>query len=161
MAPFQIRSINQADQSWLPDFFVDRWGSTRAVVRGVLFVPHELPGFVAEMDGTVIGVVTYRFLDGRTGEVATLDSLREGIGVGGGLMRAVVEEMRRQRRSQLVVVTTNDNLHALRFYQKCGFVLTDLRVNALALSRRIKPEIPLLGIDDIPLRDEIELAMTL
>ena len=49
----------------------------------------------------------------------------------------------------------------MRFYQKRGFVLVAVHRNALAESRRLKPEIPLIGIDDIPLRDEIELEMEL
>jgi ribosomal protein S18 acetylase RimI-like enzyme len=69
--------------------------------------------------------------------------------------------MRAHGRRRLVVVTTNDNLHALRFYQKRGFVLAELRTNALAAARQIKPEIPLFGNDNIPLRDEIELALNL
>jgi hypothetical protein len=32
---------------------------------------------------------------------------------------------------------------------------------AITEARRLKPEIPLLGIDDIPIRDEIELQMKL
>ncbi len=62
---------------------------------------------------------------------------------------------------RLVVVTTNDNLNALRFYQKRGFILVQLRPNALARSRQLKPQIPLVGMDGIPLRDEIELEMDL
>ena len=38
------------DQTWLPDFFRIHWGSTRQVVRDAIFVPHELPGFVAESE---------------------------------------------------------------------------------------------------------------
>jgi hypothetical protein len=59
------------------------------------------------------------------------------------------------------LITTNDNLDALRFYQKRGFRIAGVRPNALDLSRRIKPEIPLVGEDGIPLRDEIELEMAL
>jgi hypothetical protein len=33
--------------------------------------------------------------------------------------------------------------------------------NALDDSRLLKPEIPLIGLDEIPLRDEIELEITL
>ena len=56
---------------------------------------------------------------------------------------------------------TNDNLEALRFYQTRGLVLAAIHCNALERSRRIKPEIPLVGKHGIPLRDEIELEMLL
>ena len=42
-----------------------------------------------------------------------------------------------------------------------GFVLVAVHPNALEQSRKIKPEIPLIGDDGIPLRDEIELEMML
>ena len=161
MDTVDIRPLTTRDQAWLPRFFETHWGSTRQVVRGAIFTPHELPGFVAEANGAVIGLVTYRLLDEQTSEVATLNSLRERSGIGGALIQTVINAARNQGCTRLVVVTTNDNLHALRFYQKRGFVLAVLRANALAASRLIKPEIPLIGFDGIPLRDEIELAMNL
>ena len=161
MPTYQIRALTTADQGWLADFMTAHWGSTRQVVRGAYFTPHELPGFVAEGNGAAVGVITYRLLNRETAEVATLNSLREGIGIGGALVRAVADVAHQRGCARLVVVTTNDNLHALRFYQKQGFVLAELRANALAASRILKPEIPLFGADGIPLRDEIELAMTL
>lgn len=60
-----------------------------------------------------------------------------------------------------VFVTTNDNLNALRFYQKRGLVLVAVHPNALEQSRKIKPQIPLIGEYGIPLRHEIELEMNL
>jgi hypothetical protein len=53
--------------------------------------------------------------------------------------------------------TTNDNLEALRFYQRRGFVLVALHAGAIAESRRLKPAIPLAGRYGIAIRDEIEL----
>lgn len=161
MFTYTIRPLIPTDQAWVAEFMTNHWGSPRQVVRGTLFVAHELPGFVAEAAGQVVGLVTYRQLDGQTGEVATLNSLREGIGIGGALVQAVATAMLAAGCTRLVVVTTNDNLHGLRFYQRHGFVLAALRPNALAVSRQLKPEIPLIGFDGIPLRDEIELEMKL
>jgi hypothetical protein len=50
-------------------------------------------------------------------------------------------------------------MHALRFYQKQGFMIAALHRNAIAASRRLKPEIPEIGFDGIPIRDEIELEI--
>ena len=52
-------------------------------------------------------------------------------------------------------------MRALRFYQKRGFRLVALYPGALAESRKLKPEIPITGIDGIPLLDEIELELML
>ena len=59
------------------------------------------------------------------------------------------------------MITTNDNLNALRFYQKRGFELVAVHPHAVDEARRIKLEIPMLGEDEIPIRDEIELEMLL
>ena len=159
---FRIRAITEADRSWVRGFMIEHWGAEMSVVRGEPFRPHELAGFVAESaDGEYIGLATYRLLDNVTGELTTLDSLHPGLGVGVALVQAVANAVRTQGCQRLVVVTTNDNLRALRFYQRHGFVLAALRVNALAASRMLKPQIPLVGLDGIPLRDEIELEMLL
>jgi hypothetical protein len=59
----------------------------------------------------------------------------------------------------LWLVTTNDNTHALRFYHRLGFRLAALHPGAVEAARRLKPEIPLLGLDEIPIRDELELEI--
>ena len=60
------------------------------------------------------------------------------------------------------LITTNDNLDALRFYQRRGFRITAIHAGAVDDSRaRLKPEIPEAGDHGIPLRDELELELTL
>ena len=63
--------------------------------------------------------------------------------------------------TRLWLITTNDNIPALIFYQNRGFNLVAIHKNALEFSRRLKPEIPMIGLDGIPIRDEIELEMML
>jgi DNA-3-methyladenine glycosylase I len=92
-------------------------------------------------------------------EIVTLDSMNAGAGVGSALIETVRETARQSGCQRLWLVTTNDNLNALRFYQKRGLRLVALRPNAIEESRRIKPQIPLIGNDGIPLRDEIELEI--
>jgi hypothetical protein len=62
---------------------------------------------------------------------------------------------------RLLVMTTNDNLSALRSYQRAGFHLAELRTGAIEQARVIKPSIPATGNDDIPIRDEIGLVLDL
>jgi hypothetical protein len=65
---------------------------------------------------------------------------------------------RRQGCARLWVITTNDNVDALRFYQRRGFCLVEVHRGAVDRSRvTLKPEIPAAGACGIPLRDEIEL----
>lgn len=136
------------------------WGADAQAVRGALFYPHELPGFVAEEGETVVGVATYRRLDPINCELTTLNSLQAGVGIGGALVRAVVDAAKMLGCTRLLVVTTNDNLRALGFYQRRGFVLHEVRIDAVTIARRtLKAVIPLVADNGIPIRDEIELAV--
>jgi GNAT superfamily N-acetyltransferase len=126
----------------------------------MVYHPATLPGFIAWQVGERIGLVTYHLeVDGC--EIVTLDSQRPGIGVGTALIEAVRRVAQEAACHRLRVITTNDNLEALRFYQKRGFRLVAVHPRAMEASRRLKPEIPLIGQHGIPLRDEIELEMPL
>jgi Acetyltransferase (GNAT) family len=87
--------------------------------------------------------------------------IRLSSGVGTALIEAAREVALQSGCKRLWLITTNDNLNALRFYQKRRFMLVAIHRNALEVSRRLKPGISLIGYDGIPLRDEIELEMLL
>lgn len=141
-------------------FIREQWGAELVVAHGSVFFPHNLPGFVALAGGALVGLLTYHRA-GESCEVVTLDSLRPTTGIGTALIGAVKEVARQTQCKRLWLITTDDNLNALRFYQKRGFELVAVHRHALELSRRIKPHIPLVGEHGIPLRDEIELEMKL
>ncbi len=128
--------------------------------HGVIYHPHLLPGFVALRDGEKVGLVTYT-IEGNSCEIVTINSAQSSSGVGTLLIEAVKQMGRQVGCMRVWLITTNDNLNALRFYQKRGFMLVALHKNALEASRKLKPEIPVIGDDGIPLRDELELEMIL
>jgi len=128
------------------------------VVHGDIYYPHELSGFVALQNNFPVGLVTYH-IAGQACEIVTLSSEQPGIGIGSALIEAVGEIARATGCRRLWLVTTNDNLHALGFYQKRGFLLVKIHRNAVEKSRQLKPLIPLYGMNGIPIRDEIELEM--
>jgi len=107
---------------------------------------------------TPVGLLTYRLYDDQC-EIVTLHSAVEGIGVGSALIAAARERATAAGAKRLWLITTNDNLAALKFYQKRGFALRAVHPNALDAVRQIKPHVPLIGLDGIPLRDEIELEI--
>ena len=158
MSEFEIRPITPGDAAWVERFIFERWLATSVVAHGVVYYPHELPGFVATQDDLPVGLVTYQISDNEC-EVVTLNSVEPGIGIGTALIEAVRKKAKQQGCSRLWLVTTNDNFEALGFYQKRGFVLVKIHRNAVARSRKLKPSIPLYGIESIPIRDEIELEM--
>ena len=153
-----IRPIGKEDRQWVAHFLDEHWGSTQIVTRGNAYYGHLLPGYIAEVAGEKIGLVTYNIADQQC-EITTLDSMRENEGVGTVLLEKVQETAREAGCKRLWLITTNDNLTALRFWQKKGFELVFVHRGAIAEARRLKPQIPLVGIDDIPIRDEIELEM--
>lgn len=156
----QIHPLQARDREWVARFIARHWGSAQIVTRGRVYNADSLPGFVAWEDGSRLGLVTYN-LDGNDCEITSLNSIRESVGVGTALLDAVKEAALAARCQRLWLITTNDNLHALRFYQKRGWRLAAVYPNALEQSRHLKPEIPLVGLDGIPLRDEIELELPL
>ena len=160
MRTFQLRPLREDDRSWVHRFIEDHWLSNSIISRGRVLYPDALPGFVAMQDDTLRGLVTYRLEAGEC-EIVTIDSLIEGIGIGSSLIDAVKEAAVAAKCERLWLITTNDNLRALRFYQRRGFALVAVYRNALEASRRLKPEIPLVGMHGIPLRDEIELELRL
>jgi N-acetylglutamate synthase-like GNAT family acetyltransferase len=153
-----VRHSSREDLEWIAELIDEYWGSATVVSRGSVHEPSELPGLVAFKDGFRCGLLTYR-VEGAECEIVTLNSLLEGEGVGTALVSALREEIRETGCRRLWVITTNDNMDALRFYQKRGFAITAIHRGAMEESRRLKPHIPLMGRDGIPVRDEIELEL--
>jgi GNAT superfamily N-acetyltransferase len=160
MTTINIRPISDADKSWIHRLLTDRWGSTTIVTRGVLHAANELPGFIAVEGSVSVGLLTYRY-DAGTCEIVSLDSLTDGRGIGSSLLKSVEQAAKENRCDRIWLITTNDNLHALRFYQRRGYVLAAVHRNAIERSRLLKPQIPIVGNNGIPLRDEIELEKRL
>ena len=156
----EINPAADADREWISDLLAQWWGSARVISRGRVHDAAALPGLIARVDGQRAGLATYR-IEGEQCELVTLNSTLEGRGVGSALVQAVIDVAKEARCARLWLITTNDNLAAVRFYQKRGFHLVAVHRDALDVSRRLKPEIPLTGMEGIPLRDEIELEMRL
>jgi DNA-3-methyladenine glycosylase I len=157
---FQIRDLREEDREWVGQFLEEYAYSTIVVSKGKVHDASQLPGFAAMQGDRPAGLLTYR-LDGDECEVVTLHSAVEGIGVGSALMAAVQDRAKAVGAKRLWLITTNDNLPALKFYQKRGLVLRAVYPNSMDGVRKIKPFVPLIGLDGIPLRDEIELEMYL
>ncbi len=157
---FTMRPLTPDDAEQVHVWTAEQWGAPTIVVHGDVYEPHTLPGFAVVQDDAWLGLITYQ-LAGAACEIVTLDSIRQGVGVGMALIEAVVAEARRIGCARVWLITTNDNLHALRFYQKRGFRLVAVHRDAVDRARQIKPEIPLVGNDGIPLHDEIELELIL
>lgn len=155
-----VRALTPADRDWVARHVTEHWGTEIVAVHGTCYHPAELPGCIAEMDGQPVGLITYH-IAGDECEIVTLDSLAEGRGIGTALIEVVKAEAIAADCRRLWLITTNDNLRALGFYQKRGFRLVAIYPGAMDAARKLKPEIPLLGNAGIPIRDELELEIML
>ena len=156
----EIKRIGQEDREAVNAFILQQWFAMEMVVHGESIDLGTADGWFACEDGEIIGLITYR-ITGRKMEILSLDSLKENKGIGTTLLNEAIREAKISDCSEIMLITTNDNLSALRFYQKRGFDMVRLYCNAVEQARKLKPQIPLIGIDGIPLRHEIELEMKL
>jgi len=156
----EIIALDPSTRPWATSLLEAQWGSARIVSRGRVHDASALEGFVALHEGEPAGLATYR-IEGGECELTTLNSLVEEKGIASALVEAVKDRARTSACARLWLITTNDNLKALGFYQKRGFSLVGLHRGAIEYSRKLKPEIPGIGIDGIPIRDELELEILL
>jgi len=161
MLTFNLRDSSEDDQTWIRNWIIFQWGAEIVIAHDTIYHPADLPGVIAvDLNGENIGLITYQIEQNQC-ELITLDSLREGQGVGSALIRAVIQRARSEHCKRVWLVTTNDNLNAIRFYQKRGFHLVKIHRNSVTRARTRKPQIPEIGEFGIPIRDEIELELIL
>jgi ribosomal protein S18 acetylase RimI-like enzyme len=153
-ASFWSRRVEMAgDADWAEGLLTRRLGGRMQARRGELIDVLALPGLVAEDERGEVGILLYD-MRCQECELAAIVAEKGQRGVGTQL----VEALKRKVSGRIWLVTTNDNLDALRFYQRRGFVLVALRSGAVEQARRrLKPTIPETCAYGIPLRDEIEL----
>ena len=165
-APITIRPIAASDLPWVREELTHHWGRPQIWSIGRMFHADRLPGFIAEDPATDerLGLITYSLTEHvkpHECEVVTLSSRAEGRGVGAALLDAAVQAARAAGRTRVFLTTTNDNLRALGFYQRRGWRLAALHAGIIDEARKLYPGIPTMGLNRIPLRDELELELTL
>ncbi len=157
---YEIHPVTEADKDWVLEI-VRAWGADFIITRGRKVYPTEIEGFYAVNDlDKKVGLVTFEIV-GNQCEMVTLDAFEKFRGVGTALTKKVRQVATARGCKRLWLITTNDNLDAIRFYQRRGFTIAAVHVNSLAESRKIKPSIPEIGQHGIPLRDEIEFEIML
>jgi GNAT superfamily N-acetyltransferase len=157
---FEIRPATPADREAIVTLLWDRWSGETIVVHDTVYRPADLPAFVAVDGPDIVGLVTYE--PGiESWEVLSLDSLLPGRGIGGALLDRVEGAARAAGSPRITLVTTNDNVDAIRFYQRRGYRIAAIDPGAVDRARRIKPSIPLAGCYGIPIRDELTLVKNL
>ncbi|CAL9407658.1 hypothetical protein SUDANB176_01595 [Streptomyces sp. enrichment culture] len=160
MGDLRVRAATAADRAAITDLLVSSWGGTTVVGHGTVYDAARLPALVAEREGVLAGLLTYTVDDGGL-EIVTVDAVVRRSGVGSALLRAAAEVARGAGARRVWLVTTNDNLDALRFYQRRGLRIVGVAPGAVDAARRLKPSIPETGDHGIPLHDELTLELVL
>ena len=156
--PWQIRQKSESDRHWLPQFLNENWGGTVMVSRRTSHNLLALPALIAESDGKPCGIAIYHPENSEC-ELLALNAFPPGQGIGTALLKSLLHLAKQQRWQRLWLITTNDNLAALRFYQRRGFRLVQIDRDAVTAARKLKPSIPEIGYDGIAIQDELELEL--
>lgn len=153
--------VNENNREMVTSFIKEHWFTTEMVIRGDIIDMTQAEGIIAlDKKENISGLITYMIKDSVC-EITSLDSLQENRGTGTALIQEMIRLAEDKGCEKIVLVTTNDNINALCFYQKRGFDMVRIYHNALDKSRSLKPEIPLVGENDIPLKHEIEFELLL
>jgi len=155
-----IRPITPADRDYLRRELTHHWSSATIRSVDIPYQADELAGFIAELAGKPVGQITIAFEAARC-EIITLSAGNEGNGIGTALIKAAADVCRERGYTRVTLTTTNDNLRALAFYQKRGWRLVAVHVGMIDRYRKLEPKHPTIGLNGIPLHDEIELALDL
>ena len=156
----ECKRINSRNRKLINAFIKQHWYTTTMIIRGKEIDMTKTDGFYFSEGENIIGLITYIVYDNIL-EITSLDSLLENQGIGSKLVETVIHEAKEKKFQKIVLITTNDNINAIRFYQRKGFDMVHLFRNALDISRKLKPEIPLIGENSIPLRHEIEFELSI
>ncbi|MET8908470.1 GNAT family N-acetyltransferase [Micromonospora sp. NPDC004551] len=161
MASIQVRPAGPGDHADLAALHEREWGGPYVVVHDTRYDLRELPALVAvDGAGGFAGALVHRLAGGGL-EVVSLAATAPGSGAGSALLAAAEAVATAAGADRLWLVTTNDNLRALRFYQRRGLRIVAVDPGAVDRARAVKPTIPHLGEDDIPLHDELRLERRL
>jgi GNAT superfamily N-acetyltransferase len=155
----EVRDAAPEDAAYIRAALEAGFGGTLVAGHGELMDAAAHPALIAWRDGERTGLLIHRATDETTWEIVSINTTTPAIGAGAALLAAVRERARAAGVLRIWLVTTNDNTHALRFYQRNGYDLVALHRDAVAEARRLKPTIP-LELDGIPVRHELVLATT-
>jgi GNAT superfamily N-acetyltransferase len=155
-----VRALTPAERPGLPELLAQYWGSPQIVSRGQAHDASQAEALGAFREKWLVGLATYEITDGQC-ELLTLNAFEAGHGVGSLLLDAVAEHACAARCRRLWLITTNDNLTAIRFYERRGLRLAAVHHGAVDEARKLKPSIPECTSDGTRISDELEFELGL
>lgn len=155
-----LQEINEKFRDAVNRILWEEWHCPPSISKGNIIDTTVLPGFLIIKEDEIKGVVTYHIKNEEC-EIVTLNSFEENTGIGTALINGVMNIARECNCKRVWLITTNDDINAIRFYQRKGFDLKAAHINAMDRSREMKPSIPLIGMDHIPIKHELEFEILL
>jgi ribosomal protein S18 acetylase RimI-like enzyme len=154
------RALEHGDRDWVIATLEGVWGSVLVARKGEVLDASAHPGFVAMSDRGRMGMATCRVREDEY-EVLSLTALVEGEGVGRALMEQCFEDARAHGCTRVWLMTTNNNIRAIAFYQHVGMTMGAFYRDAVEVARALKPSIPLRDAAGIPIEHELEFELLL
>ena len=155
-----IRDSNKEDSALIKASMEQDWGGEPLVVKERPYFPSQLPGFLAFEQEKLAGFLFYT-IQGSEIEIIVFEAFNKFTGLGSKLLDKVKALAQTRGVRRICLVTHNDNLDALRFYQKRGFHICGIHLNTIEKARLLKPSITAIGDYGIPIRDEIDMELLL
>lgn len=150
----RIDAVTDLTRPSLKALWESQWGGSTMISRGRVFNVDTLSALLARDEaGAITGAVTWH-RSGPTAEIVSLNALVPRQGIGSGLLTAAESRLAKAGVSEVVIVTSNDNLSAVAFYQKRGYRLVEVLLGGVDRAREQKPSIPVIGDQGIPIHDE-------
>jgi len=137
---------------------INEWGSDILVTRGNIYKADELDGVLVYENGKIIGLGLYKIKNDC--EIVLLETFTQNKGIGSKIIEKIKEIAKAKNCKRVWLITSNENINAIKFYQKRGFHISNIYLNAMEEARKIKPEIPKIA-NGIEIRDEIEFEISI
>jgi len=134
------------------------WGSDILVSRGKTYKTEDLDGILTYKKNKIIGLGLY-YIKNNECEIVLLETFIQKKGIGTQIIEKIKEIAQINNCKRLWLITSNDNIDAIKFYQRRGFNIANFYKNAMDKSRELKPSIPLIGDYEIPIKDELEFEI--
>lgn len=160
MKDITIRLTTPNDAELVANLMEKHWGGEPLVIRAKNYYPSKLDGMVAAKGEEIIGFLFYE-TQGVTLEIIVFEVFDKLQGIGTKMLQQLKRIAKENGCNKIYLMTNNDNLDALRFYQRRGFHICGIHLDSMKESRKMKPGIPMTGEYGIPLRDEIDLELIL
>ncbi len=160
MNDISLRLTTHNDTAQIKELMNKYWGGEPLVIRAQNYYPSKLEGIFALNKDEIIGFLFFDVQDEYC-EIVVFEVLKKFQGVGTRMLEKLKDITKNKDCNRIFLMTNNDNLDALRFYQRRGFQICAIHIDSVKESRKLKPGIPMTGEYNIPLRDEIDLELKL